>query len=344
MGLEVKFRALTLKKPKHVELVEHSGLPKLGPREVLVKMKSVSLCETDVKIYKGHVKTKKLPIIMGHEGVGEVVEVGDKVTGLNPGDRVLVDPNVYDETCPLCRLGEVHLCINGGLMGRDFDGLFTEYTAVRDLNLYKLPNTIRDKVAPLIQPLSTVVHAHNLVNIKPGDTVLVIGTGVTGLMHIQISKKRGGQVIAVGRNPYKLEIAKRVGADYTVLLSGESINEVYKLTEGDGADLVIEAVGSPETLGLGFRLLKPRGTLLQFGISGDAFSYDMYSAYYREVRIQASRSSKPSDFIRSIELVRKGIIDLEPIVSMEAHFEDFLDVLEYVLENKSKILRPIIKF
>jgi threonine dehydrogenase-like Zn-dependent dehydrogenase len=338
------YRALVLEQPKKVAIRANEMLKEIKRDEVLIKMLSASICETDLKIYEGSIKAKKLPIVMGHEGVGKVIATGNGVTSVREGDIVLIDPNIYDGVCDLCRVGLTNLCPNGGLLGRDEDGLFREYVILKEQNLYKLPSNIDLRIAPLIQPLSTVAHAQRQINIDIGNVVVIFGTGVTGLMHLQLIKARGGYVIAVGRNQFKLEMAKKLGADITLLDNGDVWRKILELTDGKGADIVIDAIGHPDVAKQAIKILKPKGTLLQFGISSMEMQIPMYEIYFKEIKIQGARSSTSADFLEAIRITILNKVNLDIFCSTVLKFDEIPEKINYVIENKANIFRAIVTF
>lgn len=320
------------------------SVPSLGPKDVLVKMITASICETDFKIYLGSIKTKKMPIVLGHEGFGEVVDKGDKVKHVDTGDYVLIDPNIVDNTCFLCRIGKSNLCISGGLMGRDDDGIFSEYIVIEETRVYKLPKTINRALVPLLQPLSTAIHAQNLIEIKPGDKVVILGGGVMGLMHLQLAKLRGAQTMVVELSPIRAKNAKKLGADIVLEQDvGIVTDKVKEIFEG-GADTVIECIGIPQATEAAIKMVRPGGTILLFGISTKSSNIDLYQMYFYEIKIQASRSSSPKDFIEAIRLVSSGQIDLTSYVSKIVDFKNLPEAFEEIEKEKDKILRYIITF
>jgi len=319
-------------------------VPSLGSRDILVKMLTASICMTDYEIYVGDVKTAKLPIVLGHEGVGRVVAIGERVSSVSVGDVVLIDPNIYDNTCSLCRIGKTNLCTSGGLMGRDDDGLFREYLVVDETRVYKLPPSVDSTIAPLIQPLSTVVHAQSLIEVKPGDKVAILGSGVTGLMHMQLAKLHGAQTIIITRNPFKARIAEKLGADMVlerdVAAAIKDVKEIF----GGGADIVIEAIGAPAAVEAAIKMIRPGGTILLYGISTRDASINIYYAYFNEIKIQASRSSTTRDFIKAIDLVSRGKVDLKPYVTKVYTSRELIKAFEELELDKGKLLRHIITF
>ena len=190
-------KAMVLKGPRKLSL-EEVVRPKPGPGEVLVRVTNTGVCGTDLKIYNGAVPVK-YPRIMGHEMVGEVVEGGsDRV---RKGERVIVDPCLYCGMCVSCRAGQTSLCRNGGLVGRDSDGGFAEYLLAPITHVYRLPETVDSGQAPLVQILTTCVHAQRFVNIFAAQSVVVLGLGVAGQLQVQLAKARGANpVIGITRS------------------------------------------------------------------------------------------------------------------------------------------------
>jgi 2-desacetyl-2-hydroxyethyl bacteriochlorophyllide A dehydrogenase len=332
-------KALYLVQPKITEIMEYK-VDKPKNNEVLVKMLSASVCETDWKIFEGEVKVR-YPRVMGHEGIGLVIEKGEEVRDLNEGDKVIIDPNVYDNTCPLCREGKFNLCIRGGLLGREYDGLLREYLVVPEYRAYKIPDSISIEVAPLIQPLSTVVHAHKIISIKPNYNVLILGLGVTGLMHVQLSKLQGANVIGVSRSDNKLKIARELGAD--LVIKPVELNEVKikELTNNELFDVIIDTTADPDLIRNSINALRPGGTLLLFGISTNNLNLPMYDLYYKEAKIATSRSSLPGDFLDAIRLVSNNKVKLERLISKRISFWEIGDFQEL---RKGVEFKPIIFF
>src|SRR5712692_3725862 len=239
-------KAMVLKAPGELVLDE-AARPGVGAGQVLIRVSHSGVCGTDLKIFNGAIPVK-YPRIMGHEMIGEVVECGAG-DAFHPGDRVIVDPELFCGECFHCRIGQTHLCPNGMLLGRDTNGGFAEYVSAPASHVFRLPESIDSRTAPLIQVLTTCLHAQRLTNILAGESVVVLGLGVTGQLHVQLAKARGASpVIGITRSAAKRELAQKVGADLT-LASGEgTIQKVLEATEGRGADLVIETTGAMASL------------------------------------------------------------------------------------------------
>src|SRR6202047_5079572 len=185
-------KAMVLSAPNELALGEVAR-PAIGDGQVLVRVTYSGICGTDYKIYSGAIPVR-YPRIMGHEMIGEVVEAGAGAA-VRPGDRAIVDPELYCGACFHCRIGQTHLCPNGMLLGRDANGGFAEYIAAPASHVFRLPDSIDSCTAPLIQVLTTCLHAQRLIHVFPGESVVVLGLGVTGQLHVQLAKARGASPV-----------------------------------------------------------------------------------------------------------------------------------------------------
>jgi 2-desacetyl-2-hydroxyethyl bacteriochlorophyllide A dehydrogenase len=300
--------------------------PKIeSPKDVIVRINSISICGTDSEIYTGNIAVKKLPIVMGHEAGGVVEEIGSQVQGLEIGTKVLIDPNVIDGTCDFCLNGLTNLCPNGGLMGRDSDGVFAELIRLNAERLYPISKTVDGSIIPLIQPLSTVVRAIERLATREGDTVLVVGLGATGLLFSKLLKLRGATVIGARRTwlEHMVPISREFGVDNCIDLSRiDLISEVQRITNGRGPDTVVLAASAPNLIQTCLDLVRPSGEILQFFNYKANATYDAYKLYKKEVKLFATRSSVASDFLESIKLVTEGKIPLEKLITATYKFEE----------------------
>src|SRR6202521_5706951 len=233
-------KAMVLKAPR--ELVpDEVARPGTDASRVLIRVPHSGICGTDFKIYSGAIPVS-YPRIMGHEMVGRVVDAGD-AGRFKSGEKVIIDPELYCGACFHCRIGQTHLCPHGMLLGRDANGGFAEYVTAPASHVFPLPDSIDNQTAPLIQVLTTCLHAQRQINIFPGETVAVLGLGVTGQLHVQLAKARGATVIGITRSAEKRELALRLGADLAFAGGAEAIGKVREATEGRGADVTIECTG-----------------------------------------------------------------------------------------------------
>jgi L-iditol 2-dehydrogenase len=305
-------RAALLSAPHSIALEEVGESP-LRAGDAVVRVGAVGVCGTDLSIYAGKIPVT-YPRVLGHEIVGELLEPGS--SGLSSGTAVIVDPGLACGVCVQCREGRSNICTAGGLLGRDVDGGLRETLTINGSHVYALPDAIDGAVAPLLQVLATCVHAQRLIQIFPGDSVVVLGLGVTGLLHLQLARLRGARaVIGVTRSAEKLALAERLGADVVIRADGTESDAVIGSTES-GADVVIECAGTPTTFARALEMARVGGRILAYGTitaSEGALSY--YDLYYKELAIMGARSARAEDFPAAIDAVATGDVSLEPLIS-----------------------------
>jgi L-iditol 2-dehydrogenase len=307
--------------------------PTPGQNQVLVRMTHSGICGTDLKIYKGAIPVHH-PLIMGHEIAGALVE---------DGSRVVVDPGLYCGSCFCCREGSTSMCPNGGLIGRDADGGFAEYMVAPRSHVFPLPESIDNRAAPLIQVLTTVLHGQRKMDIFPGQSVVVLGLGVTGLLHLQLAKSRGAHpVIGISRSSWKRRLAEELGADITLTGGDEGVHGVLGATEGRGADAVIESTGVVASVACAISMARLGATLLLFGITtASEGALPFYQLYFKELTIVNSRAAKSEDFPASIDLVASGAVKLDPLITHVVELTELrtaIQMLESDADRRMKII------
>ena len=307
-------KAMVLRAPREL-ISDDVAQPRLGAGDVLVRVTHSGVCGTDLKIYNGSIPVS-CPRIMGHEMIGEVVEGGDS-GAFRPGDRVIIDPELYCGACFHCRIGQTNLCENGKLVGRDVNGGFAEYLTAPASHVFRLPDSISSRTAPMIQVLTTCLHAQRQINIFPGESVAVLGLGVTGQLHVQLARARGaGPVIGITRSAEKRALAQQLGADLTIPGGPGATERVRDATEGRGADVIIETTGVMQSLADAVTMARFGGRLLLFGIiTAKEGALPFYDLYFKELLLINSRVAKSEDYPASIALVERGMVRLEPLVS-----------------------------
>jgi L-iditol 2-dehydrogenase len=270
-------------------------------RAALVRVERAGLCGTDLKIVHGTIPVRT-PRVLGHELVGRVASAGAREL-VPEGTRVVIDPSIACGRCHVCRNDRPQLCPDGALIGRDVDGGCAEFVVVEEERLHPIPNTVPDDAAALLQVLSTCVHAQDCVGVFPGQTAVVVGLGVSGLLHVQLLRARGvDRVIGVTRSAWKREPAIGMGAT-TVVPPDRAAEAVADVTGGRGADLAVECVGTAATLRQAMRLAGTGGTVLVFGTTAPhADGMPTYDWYLKELTIISPRAARPRDFERAITL------------------------------------------
>ena len=331
-------RAVRVRAPGVIDV---GDVPEPDPgSSVLVRVGHVGICGTDVKILGGKIPVD-YPRIMGHEMVGEVV-TAPPASPYPPGTRVLVDPGVACGWCYLCRAGRFNICVNGGLLGRDVDGVFTEFAVVPFNRLIPVPPGISQKASGVLQVLGTCVHAVKSIASFPGQTAAVIGLGVAGQLITQLLRLRGMTVVGITRSEWKRDLAASTGTHFTA--SPEDAPEVLaEVSPGRGPDLVVEAVGTEATLARAIELVGTGGEVLVYGtITGGEGGLPYYQLYHKELTLHNPRAAVVGDYADGVELAAAGALTLGPIVTHELGLEEAEKAFELVHDPSSlKVLMRV---
>ena len=335
-------KAMVLTAPSTLALDEVAR-PEAPPGYVLVRITHSGLCGTDVKIYNGSIHAK-YPLIMGHEMIGELIG-GTPRAGIQRGDRVIIDPALSCGTCFHCRIGQTNLCPSGGLLGRETNGGFAEYAAVPAGLVFRLPDSIDDRTAPLIQVATTCLHAQRLTSSFEGQSVAVLGLGVSGQLHVQLAKARGADtVIGISRSDFKNHLARQLGADLTIAAGPSAIRKVLDATDGRGPDVIIECTGVMTALADAIRMVRVGGRIILFGILSDQEgALPFYDLYFKELTLINTRAALSEDFPLMIDLVARGAVRLEPLVTHRLALCELETALEMVEQDADRRLKIILE-
>jgi L-iditol 2-dehydrogenase len=316
-------KALLLSAYKQLEVADlPAPVPAAG--EILVRVSACGICGSDVHGYDGSSGRRIPPIVMGHEAAGVVAAVGQGVTKFAPGDRVTIDSTVYCGQCSFCRQGEINLCDNRQVIGVSCGefrraGAFAEYVAVPERIAYRLPDELSFSDAAMIEAVSVALHAVRVSEMKGGETALVIGAGMIGLLTTQAVQAAGAsRVLIADVDQSRLELAKDIGAQETLLLSGEDlVSEVHRRTAGRGVDLVLEAVGRNETVAASIASVRKGGTVTLIGNISPQVTLPLQKVVSRQIRVQGSCASS-GEYPDAIELVASGKIKVKPLITAVA--------------------------
>lgn len=298
--------------------LEERPIPKINQDELLVKVWASGICGSDVLEWY---RLAKAPLVLGHEIAGEIVQVGDNVAGWKKGDRVFVSHHVPCGMCRYCVEGHESCCDT--LASTNFDpGGFAEYLRVPSINVrngvYALPDLITNDQAVFIEPLACVYRGQRHAGWRPGRRVLILGSGISGLLHVQLARATGaGRVIAVDINPGRMAAALRVGAD-AVLAAGDDLSERLKnINDERLADLVIVATGAVSALTQAFRAVDRGGTILFFAPSdpGACVQLPFNELWRKEVTMTSSYAGSPRDIRSAIELIASQRVDVAPMIT-----------------------------
>lgn len=338
----MKMNAMLFYKPGVVEY-KQVKIPEIKPDEVLVRVKKALTCGTDIKTFKrGHpVLIKTVPSGFGHEFSGIIEKIGSNVTNFQEGQRVVAANSAPCGECFYCLKENYNLCENLNLL----NGAFAEYITIPSQivkhNLLTIPDHVSFEQAAFTEPLANVVHGVERSEIKPGDTVGVLGLGPIGLMFVRLAKLKGARVIAIGRNPLKLRLAKEFGgADEIVNLYETSNPEktIKDLTDqGKGLDIVIEAVGLPELWEKVMTLTRRGGTVHLFGgcKAGSKISLDTTRIHYDEIKIISIFHHTPRHIREALQLICDGKIDVEQLITQRLPLSELKKAIKLHTEGKA---------
>lgn len=343
-----------LKKEKGLWIAD-APKPVCQHNEVLIKIKKTAICGTDLHIYNWDEwaqKTIPVPLIIGHEFMGEIVEVGKDVKQFKINDRVSGEGHLTCGYCRNCRAGERHLCRDTKGIGVTVSGAFAEYLAMPAENIIKLPNTISDSVASMLDPYGNAVHTTLEFDLV-GEDVLITGAGPIGLMAIQIAKKVGARhVVITDINPYRLELAKRMGATKAVQMSGEVgapattrerseqlVTTMRELNMTEGFDIGLEMSGNDRAFQDMIFAMNHGGRIAMLGIPSKSFAIDWSQVIFKSLKIAGIYGRRMYEtWYKGIALLQSGV-DVSSVITAEYHYTDFETAFTDMLSgNAGKII------
>jgi len=298
--------------------IEITQVPVPAPKkgEVLVQVKATGLCGSDVDGYLGRHPMMGYPLIMGHECSGTVAALGEGVTKVAVGDAVVVEPFFTCKTCQACLEGKYNLCKDLIITGHQVSGSLAEYVPAEAMFVHPKPENIGFDEASIVEPLSGSLHAVKRAGVGIGDLTVIIGCGTMGSFALQHCRNAGAETIVADVEDFKLDVARKLGADHTVNVGTDDLVKVVEeMTGGVKADVVIEACGVPETLAQTTRLVRRGGTIMLIGWSGNPTDpFDLTSVTLDELRVLGTLGFA-WDFPTALSLARRGKVDLGAIIS-----------------------------
>lgn len=320
-------KALQLSEYKRLELKD-LPTPEPANDELLIRVAACGICGSDVHGYDGSTGRRIPPIVMGHEAAGVVVKSGSQVTGFQPGDRVTFDSTVYCGRCEFCLKGDVNLCNQRQVIGvscNEFrrEGAFAEFLVVPARIAYKLPDSLQFAEAAMLEAVSVALHGVAVSQMQGGETVLVVGAGMIGLLLLQAARAAGASTIFIADlDATRLDLAAQLGADQTILGSGGALtDEVLRATDGKGVDLVLEAVGCEETIVAAIDCSRKGGTVTLVGNIAPQIRLPLQKVVSRQIRLQGSCASA-GEYPQAIEMIASGRIKVSPLITAIAPLSD----------------------
>jgi len=320
-------------------------VPKLGPADVLVRVKVASICGTDLHIYnwdrwaQGRIRP---PLIPGHEFCGEVVAFGNEVTSVKEGDFVSAEMHVACGKCPQCRTGEAHICQNVRIIGVDADGAFAEFVRIPESNIWKLDPAIPQEYASILDPLGNAVHTV-LAGEIAAKTVAITGCGPIGLFAIAVARAVGAaQVFAIEVNEHRRKVAAQMKADLVLNPSKDDVlSTVMERTAGLGVDVVLEMAGHPEAIRTAFDIVRRGGRISLLGLTSKPISLNFSEdIIFKGITIQGINGRRMyQTWYQMTALLKAGKLDLHPVITDRMAMKDFSKGMERLTTGEaSKIL------
>ncbi|MCQ2203924.1 MAG: zinc-binding alcohol dehydrogenase family protein [Bacteroidales bacterium] len=336
-------KAVQITTPGKLEVVSIEK-PQIKDNEVLVKLKYVGFCGSDLNTWRGRNAMAKMPVIPGHE-VGAVIEaVGSQVPEtLKPGMTVTLNPYTNCGKCASCRNGRVNACQHNQTLGVQRDGAMSEYVALPWEKIIPAGD-ITPRDCALIEPMSVGFHAVSRAEVTDIDVVMVIGCGMVGMGAIVRAAQRGAVVIAADIDDEKLALAKRMGATYAVNTMNSDVHaRLEDITSGYGPDVIIEAVGAPATYQMAVNEVAFTGRVICIGYSKSDVSFETKLFVQKELDIRGSRNATPADFRGVIRYLERGTCPVDELITKIVKPEETEEVMEWWDKNPGKVFRILVE-
>ncbi|WP_105167109.1 L-threonine 3-dehydrogenase [Pseudoalteromonas sp. T1lg23B] len=313
--------------------------PEVGHNDLLIKIRKTAICGTDVHIYKWDEwaqKTIPTPMVVGHEYVGEVVDMGQEVRGFNIGDRVSGEGHITCGHCRNCRAGRVHLCRNTTGVGVNREGSFAEYLVIPAFNAFKIPDNISDELASIFDPFGNAVHTALSFDLV-GEDVLITGAGPIGIMAAAVAKHVGARhVVITDVNEYRLDLARKMGATRAVNVANEKLEDVMKeLGMTEGFDIGLEMSGVPVAFNGMLNNMNHGGKIAMLGIPPSDMAVDWNQVIFKGLVIKGIYGREMFEtWYKMASLIQSGL-NLEPIITHQFHIDDFQIGFDTMISGQS---------
>jgi (R,R)-butanediol dehydrogenase/meso-butanediol dehydrogenase/diacetyl reductase len=319
--------------------VENVELEKVKKDEVKIEVEWCGICGSDKNMYLNPFN-RRLPVTLGHEFSGTVVEIGEDVSKIKVGDRVVVNPIFTCGKCVNCKSGYPNLCENLILFGYyETYGAFGEYTIVKEDMVIKIPDELAFDKAALVEPASIAAHAVRISKFRVGDTVAVFGAGPIGLFLVSLLKAAGARhIFVIGHTEERLQKALKLGATHAMDPDKEDVvKTIAELTEGGVVDIAFDAAGAQQTFTLGLSILRTRGEMVIVSLPHGGLQFDAISALHREIKITTSQCTL-DEFPIMVDFLARDKISAEGIITKKIHLDDIVqEGFETMLKDKSNI-------
>ena len=324
----------------HDVRIEEMPIPEINDDELLVKVRASGICGSDVMEWY---RIKKAPKVLGHEIAGDIVEVGKKVKKYKVGDRVFVSHHVPCNDCRLCLNGHHTLCDT--LHSTNFyPGGFAEYLKIPKINVdrgvFILPKTVSYEEGTFIEPLACVIRGLRIAEMKPGQTILIVGSGISGLLHIKLARAlKAGRIISTDIDDFRLKTAKKFGADVVINAKEDVPEKVKKYNDGRLADLVVVCTGAPSGVKQALNSVETGGTILFFALTepGVEIPFPMFDLWYKGVKMLSTYVGAPKDIDEAIDFIASRKIKIKDMISHKLPLSEAAKGFKLVADAKKSI-------
>jgi L-iditol 2-dehydrogenase len=320
--------------------IEEMSIPKISDNELLIKVRASGICGSDVMEWY---RIKKAPLVLGHEISGEIVKTGKNVKNFKVGDRIFVTHHVPCNDCEYCKKGQHTLCHTLHTT-KFYPGGFAQYLKVPEINVkigtFKLPNEISYNQGTFIEPLACVVRGFRVANYQPDQTVLVLGSGIAGLLNIKLAKAKGAsKIFATDITESRLKIAKKMGADFTINAKEKVTEQIKRHNNGKLADFVILCAGVPSAVKQALSSVAPGGTILFFAPTqpGINIEFPLFDLWNKQVKMFSTYAGAPDDIIEAINVLKNKKINVNDMISHKLPMDKTPEGFKLVSEAKDSI-------
>ena len=342
-------RAAFLKTEGHLVMIDAQMPTIQSPDQLLIKVKTVGICGSELHAFRGSHPFRKAPSILGHEMAGEAVAVGNSVVNFKAGDRVIVEPQWACDECVYCRAGDINLCPSKRMLGTpSWPGAFGEYIVAPERSVLHLPNSLSYTQGSLIEPLSVAVHVARRANVSAHKSVAILGTGSVGGMLVGVCHAQGAKpVVAVDIHQHCLDTARnRLGATQTLLVPDEKlVDRVMELTGGEGVDVVFVTADDPILVSQGVEMAKRRGRIMLVALlTSSPLRLTAYEILRKELEIFGNMSTNHKDVERAIALAVSGEVNVNAIATHVLPIEDAQRGMELASTKDDGAIKVILSF
>ena len=339
-------KALLLSSYRHLELAD-VPTPVPGPGEVLIRVAACGICGSDVHGYDGSSGRRIPPLVMGHEAAGTVAAVDATVKDFTEGDRVTFDSTIYCGQCLNCLRGDINLCSRRQVLGVSCGeyrraGAFAEFVTVPARICHRLPGHLPFAEAAMLEAVAVAIHAVNLAHLQPDATALVIGAGTIGILTLQALRAAGStRVFIADVDEPRLALAKQMGATDTLLSDAALPEKVLRLTQNEGVDVALEAVGRNESVAAAIDATRKGGTVVLVGNISPNVNLPLQKVVTRQIRLQGSCASA-GEYPQAIKWLSSGAINVKPLITAIAPLEEGASWFERLYAREPNLLKVVL--